>query len=193
MKNKNSEKQETFAKQKNGHGGRNRGRRSIQHLCANGVIAALYVALTMLSMAAGLDSGVIQLRLGEILCILPLFIPSSVAGLTAGCLLSNFLCAALWQDLVFGTLATLLGALLCAALGFFYRRGCRFLFWLSPLPNVLANSLLIPFVLAYAYGAEGSIPFFMVTVGAGELLAGGMSIALFYALRKRMPNFLSRF
>lgn len=161
----------------------------ILSICMSGIIAALYVALTMLSRAVGLDSGVIQLRLGEALCILPLFSFAAVPGLTAGCLLANLLCLAPWQDLVFGTLATLIGALVCARMGVFYRRGGRAMFWLAPLPNILSNTLIIPLVLRYAYDAEGTLPYFMLTVGIGEILSSGVvGLLLFAALRKRFSK-----
>lgn len=163
--------------------------KKIMSVCMSGIIAALYVALTMLSRAVGLDSGVIQLRLGEALCILPLFSFAAVPGLMAGCLIANLFCLAPWQDLVFGTLATFLGALVCALMGVFYRRGCKVMFWLSPLPNILSNTLIIPLVLRYAYDAEGTLPYFMLTVGVGEVLASGViGLILFVALRKRLSK-----
>ena len=74
-------------------------------LTQSGVIAALYVVLTLVSKVMGLDSGQIQLRLSEALCILPLFLPAAVPGLTVGCLLANILCGNLFWDVLFGTLA----------------------------------------------------------------------------------------
>ena len=60
-----------------------------KYLTQSGVIAALYVALTLLAKVFGLDSGQIQLRLSEALCVLPVFLPAAVPGLTIGCLLAN--------------------------------------------------------------------------------------------------------
>ena len=65
--------------------------------------------------------------------------------------------------MVFGTLATLLGAL-----GTYWLRRTRFLFTLPP---VLSNALIIPFVLAYAYGMEEGIAFMALTVGIGEVIS----------------------
>ena len=132
-------------------------------LCYGAVVAALYVALTFFSKLLGLDSNVIQVRFSEALCILPIFMPSSIWGLTVGCLLSNILVAAHPVDIIVGPLATLLGALGTYAL--------RRYKWLAPLPAVLSNALIIPFVLSYAYGAEEAIPLMMLTVGAGELIS----------------------
>ena len=133
------------------------------YLCYGALVAALYVALTFFSKLLGLDSGAIQIRFSEALCILPIFMPSSIWGLTVGCLLSNILVAAHPVDILVGPIATLIGALGTYALRRFK--------WLAPLPAVLSNALIIPFVLAYAYGVETAIPLMMLTVGLGELIS----------------------
>ena len=46
--------------------------------------------------------------------------------------------------------------------------------WMAPLPPILANTVIVPFVLAYVYQFEGSIPYFMLTVGIGEILSCGV-------------------
>lgn len=135
-------------------------------LTQSGAIAAVYVLLTMLAAALGLDSGAVQLRLSEALTILPVFTPAAVPGLFIGCLLSNLLAGGVIWDVIFGSLATLLGAV-----------GTRLLRknrWLACLPPILANVLIIPFVLTYAYGIPGGIPWFMFTVGMGEVLSCGL-------------------
>jgi len=135
-------------------------------LTQGAVIAALYVVLTLLAKLFGLDSGQIQLRLSEALCILPVFLPAAVPGLTVGCLLANVLCGNIIWDVVFGTLATLLGAVGTRLL----RQRPR----LALLPPILSNIVIIPFVLTYAYGIPGGIPWFMFTVGVGEVLSCGL-------------------
>ena len=134
------------------------------YLCYGALVAALYVALTYLSGLLGLSSGVIQVRFSEALCILPIFLPSSVWGLSVGCLISNILVPGTHPvDMIVGPLATLIGAL-----GTYALRRYR---WLAPLPAVLSNALIIPFVLSYAYGAEEAIPLMMLTVGLGEAIS----------------------
>lgn len=127
------------------------------------VIAALYTLLTLIAAGFNLASGAIQVRFSEALTVLPFFTPAAIPGLTIGCLLSNILTGCALPDILFGTAATLLGALGTRAL-----RGHRFL---CPLPPVLSNAVIIPFVLTYAYHIPGGIPFFMLTVGLGELVA----------------------
>ena len=146
--------------------------------CTAAAIAALYVALTYASAALGLASYAIQVRFSEALCILPFFTPAAIPGCILGCFLSNLLLGALWQDVIFGTLATAIGvfgAFLCRRLGF----------WAVPFPTVLANTLILPPVLLFAYGLEGGLAYFALTIGIGELLSvGGLGTLLYFGVQK---------
>ena len=145
------------------------------------MIAALYVALTYLSAIFGLSSGVIQFRLSEALCILPIFMPEAVIGLTVGCFLANLLTGSVVWDLIFGSLATLIGAIFARLL----RRLPEKLMWLATLPTIIANAIIIPPVLIYAYGANDAFLYLVFTVGLGEVVcAGFLGSTLYYALMK---------
>ena len=74
------------------------------------VIAAIYVVLTYIVSLLGLTNGVIQVRLSEALTILPVFTPAAIPGLVVGCVISNILTGAVIWDVIFGSLATLIGA-----------------------------------------------------------------------------------
>ncbi len=140
------------------------------------MIAAIYVVLTIFVAAFNLASGVIQVRISEALTILPLFTGAAVPGLFAGCLISNLVTGCAPFDVVFGSIATLIGALGTFAL----RQRSPYL---APLPPIISNALIIPFVLRFVYNIPGSIPFFMLTVGAGEVISCGiLGIALYQAL-----------
>ncbi len=144
------------------------------------VIAALYVVLTYLSALFGLSGqNLIQVRLSEALCILPYFTPAAVPGVTIGCLVANLATGAHALDIVFGTLATLLGAV-----GTRLFKKWRFL---APLPPILANTLIVPFVLRYAYfQTDVAFPFLFLTVGIGEIISVGvLGMLLLLALQKR--------
>ena len=141
------------------------------------LIAALYVVLTLLANALGLANYAIQLRFSEALTILPFFTPAAIPGLFLGCLISNLLTGAILWDIIFGSLATLLGAV-----GTYLLRRCK---WLAPLPPIVANTLIVPMVLYFAYHIPGSIPYFMLTVGLGEILSCGvLGILLLLLLQK---------
>ena len=127
------------------------------------MIAAVYVVLTYFVSAFNLASGAIQIRISEALTILPVFTPAAVPGLFVGCLLANLLTGCMPLDVVFGSLATLIGAA-----GTYVLRRNR---WLAPIPPIVSNTVIVPFVLAYVYMAEGTIPFFMLTVGIGEVIS----------------------
>lgn len=132
-------------------------------IVSGAAIAAVYVVLTVLAASVNLASGAIQVRFSEALTVLPFFTPTAVPGLAVGCLLSNILTGCALPDIIFGTLATLLGAL-----GTRMLKGHRFL---CTLPPVIANTLIVPFVLTYAYHIPGGIPYLMLTVGIGEVIA----------------------
>ncbi len=117
-----------------------------------GMIAAIYVALTMLSALMGLSSGAIQLRLSEAMCLLPLIFPEAIVGLTLGCALANFITGCAVWDIVFGSVATLIGAIGAYLL----KRLPEKYEFLATVPTILANAIIVPFVLKYAYGiADG--------------------------------------
>lgn len=151
--------------------------KKIMFLTHAALIAALYVVLTMIANAMGLANYAIQIRFSEALTILPIFTPAAVPGLFIGCLLSNLLTGCAIPDIIFGSLATLLGAL-----GTLYLQRSK---WLAPLPPIVANTLIIPFILAYVYQFEGSLPYFMITVGIGEIISCGiLGILLLNILQK---------
>ncbi|MCH5339260.1 MAG: QueT transporter family protein [Acetatifactor sp.] len=154
------------------------------------IIAALYVVLTEASAVLGLASSAIQIRFSEALTILPVFTPAAIPGLFVGCILANLLTGCVPLDVLFGSIATLLGAF-----GTYYLTHLKktdntsfpvLTPWqrrLAPLPPIMANTLIVPFVLAYVYQIEGTIPYFMLTVGIGEVISCGiLGLLLFQVL-----------
>ena len=146
---------------------------NIRSLTHAAVIAALYVVLTLVSAALHLASGPIQIRLSEALTILPAFTPAAIPGLFIGCILANFLSGALLWDVVFGAVATLLGAIGTYLL----RKKSKYL---APMPPILANMLIVPAVLQYVYGEEQMYWLLMITVGIGEILSAGLMGLILY-------------
>lgn len=179
----------------------------ISFLTQAAMIAAIYVALTELSNVFGLSSYAIQIRFSESLTILPFFTPAAIPGLFVGCVISNLLVSANIFDIIFGSLATLIGALLTYYIGTFSRttkqanniasseksnsapnsRPLRFkqkAAWLAPIPPILSNTIIIPFILKYAYGLEPLWLFFL-TVFAGEFISCGiLGMPLLFLLKK---------
>lgn len=153
----------------------------VKTLTRAAIVAALYVVLTYLTNLFGLASGVIQIRMSEALCILPMFTASAIPGLALGCVLANLLTGAVTADVIFGSLATLLGALGTYAL--------RRLKWLAPLPPVLSNAFIVPLVLRYAYGVPDAYWFMVATVGAGELISiYGIGMLVCYPIFKKFSK-----
>lgn len=149
---------------------------SILFLTQAAMIAALYVVLTILF--APFSFGEIQVRIAESLTILPFFTPAAIPGLFAGCIIANLVGGAILPDIVFGSLATLLGAFFTYTL----RRKNRFF---APIPPILANALIVPLILRYAYGINLPIYYLIVSVGIGEVVSCGiLGMILFTPLYK---------
>ena len=129
------------------------------------MIAAIYVVLTYVF--APFSFGEVQIRIAEALTILPVFTPAAIPGLFLGCIISNTLTGCMLLDIIFGSMATLIGA----AGTWLLRNKTK---WLAPLPPIIANTLIVPFVLAYVYHVEGAIYYFMLTVGIGEIISCGV-------------------
>lgn len=129
------------------------------------VIAAIYVVLTVVF--APFSFGEVQVRIAEALTILPVFTPAAVPGLFVGCILGNIAGGALLPDIIFGSIATLIGAVFTWKL-----RNCPRVF--APVPPILSNTVIVPFVLRIAYGINLPIPFMMLTVGIGEVVSCGI-------------------
>ena len=135
------------------------------------IIVALYVVLTFVANALGLASHTIQVRFSEALCILPFFTPAAIPGLWIGCLIANLATGAVIWDIIFGSIATLLGAI-----GTYLLRRHKFL---CTLPPVIANMIIVPFILVYGYGiprvylknVDVTIIFNAMTVGIGEVIS----------------------
>ena len=159
--------------------------KKIRFLTEGAMIAALYVIFTWLSASVGLASGAVQLRLSEMLCVLPIFTSAAIPGLFFGCIIANFLTSAAIYDVIFGSLATLIGAV-----------GTRLLRKkpaLSLLPPVLSNTLIVPLVIMYVYMEESSLPLFLTTaftVGLGEILSCFFLGMLLYRILKPYSTIL---
>lgn len=147
------------------------------------IIAALYVVLTFLASALGISSGVIQVRFSEALTILPFFTPAAIPGLFVGCLLSNLLTGACLIDIIFGSLTTLLAAFLSYHLRKYKYAVC--------IPPIVANTVIVPWILRFGYGmTDDSIPFMMLTVGAGEVISCGILGCILFTVLKKYKNVL---
>lgn len=155
----------------------------LHKLCEAAVVAALYTVLTVLIPA--ISFGPFQLRLSEILTVLPVFTPAAIPGLTLGCFFSNLIgltaganLAGAW-DLVFGTCATL-----CAALITYQLRNIRFLKLpiLSILSPIVLNAIVVGAELTMAL-FDSSLTWFFVTAGQvaiSEVISAGIGGALLF-------------
>lgn len=153
-------------------------------LARGALIAAAYVALTYLQnfILPGSASWAIQFRASEALCVLALFSPAAIGGLTVGCLLFNISFAyALPLDFILGTLATLL-----ATWGMYLLRKVTvkgYPLFAMLLPAVF-NGLLVGWELAVYIGGGFWLNALYVFIGEAAVLLS-LGTALFYAIKSR--------
>ena len=162
----------------------------IRSITIAGLIAALYAVGTLALWQ--FSSLGIQCRLSEALCILPAAMGAAVPGVTVGCLIANLIGGNIW-DVIFGTLATLVGAAGTYFLG--RRRASRFLL---PLPTVISNAAVLPFVLYYGYGLRDMaglshpaavLGLYALSIAAGEaIVLYAVGLPLHAALRHFLPK-----
>lgn len=138
-------------------------KKNVIRLTQAAMIAAIYVVLTYFISAFGLASGAIQVRISEALTILPVFTSAAIPGLFVGCLLSNLLTGCMALDVIFGSIATLIGAV-----GTYLLRKTKFAFTLPP---VISNAIIVPIVLKNVYGLQDAAWYLVLTVGAGEVIS----------------------
>lgn len=155
----------------------------VQFMAQAAMIAAIYVVITL--MFAPFSYGEVQIRLSEALTILPVFTPAAVPGLFIGCLISNILGGCIVWDIIFGSLATLLGAVFTYTL----RNNSKYL---APVPPIIANMLFVPYVLRYGYQVPLPIPFMMLTVGIGEIISCGLLGMILYAALNKYKAMIFR-
>ena len=146
--------------------------KKVQFLVQAAMIGAIYVVLTILFQP--FSFGEIQVRIAEALTILPVFTPAAIPGLFVGCLIGNIFGGSILPDIIFGSLATLIGAYFTYLL----RKQVKYL---APLPPIISNVSIVPFVLRYAYGVNLPIPFLMMTIGIGEVISCGILGMIVYA------------
>ena len=155
---------------------------STRSIVRAGLIAAIYVVLTMLFQP--ISFGAIQFRVAEAMTLMPIMTPYAVSGLFVGCLLANWLSGAIWFDVALGSVATLLAAL-CT-------RRFRKKPPLAAIFPAIFNRLIVGPVVYFAYvrapGDPVSVPtllFNMTTVFFGELVVCyALGLPLIYALKK---------
>ncbi len=153
--------------------------KKVQFITQGAVIAAIYVVLVLIFDT--FSFGPIQFRIAEMLTIMPYFTPAAIPGLFVGCLIANIIGGGLIWDIVFGSIATLIGAI-----GSYLVRKNK---WLVPLPPIIANTIIVPFVLKYAYGYDGLLVYFMFTVGLSEIIVCGIiGMALLTVMAKNREH-----
>ena len=158
--------------------------RKIRFIVYAAVTAALYAVLTHLQnlLLPGSTTWAIQFRASEAMCVLALFTPAAIPGLTIGCLLFNITYAqALPLDVLVGSLATLLSV---GAMYLTRRITIKGYPAIAMVMPALFNAVLVGWELTVYIGGGFWLNALYVALGElGVLLSLGS--LLFFALRRR--------
>lgn len=154
--------------------------KNVTFMVQSAMIAAIYVVLVFVFQYTSF--GFIQFRIAEALTILPYFTSAAIPGLFVGCMLANLLGGSILADIVFGSIATLIGAVGTYFAG---KMKCK---WLAPVPPIVANALIIPFVLKFGYGETAAIPYMMFTIGVSEIIICGVIGLVLLAILERYKD-----
>lgn len=170
----------------------------LRKIAVSGVIAALYVALTLAFQPISFYA--VQFRISEVLMLMPLLFPESWIGLTVGCLLANLLGGGVIWDVIFGTLASMLAVLIVAQMGRVSKKDI--MKFLSPLPVIILNGVIVGVVVTYCYNdltglsdaaIIGEMLLSMLTVAIGETaVCYVLGVPLLFTLSKTgLSDFIS--
>ena len=159
---------------------------STRGLALGGMVAAIYVVLTLIFQP--ISFGAIQFRIAEMMTLTPILSSYAPAGLFVGCLLANWLGGGIWFDVALGSVATLLAAV-CT-------RKFRHKPPLAALFPAIFNGLIVGPVVYFAYVrapgdpvSVGTLLFNMATVALGELVVCYvLGLPMLYGLKKLPDN-----
>ena len=152
---------------------------SVRKIAFSGVIAALYAGLTIAIMP--LSYGPVQVRISEVLCILPFFFPFSVWGLFIGCIAANIL-SPYPLDVIIGPIASLIAAVCTMYTGKMSNRDSIPVKALACFPPVLFNALFIGAMIAYIMVSEGAADAFLPAFISSGLWVGLGQLIVMYVL-----------
>ena len=141
---------------------------SVLNLVLAAMVAALYAVMGYFGNIFGLTFGPVQIRFAEALTVLPVLFPATAPGLAIGCLITNLLSPYGPMDIMFGTLATAIAAVLTMKMPKWY---------LAALPPIVVNAVILPPMWAWAEVGAVNNAFWLacgynaVTFIVGEALA----------------------
>ena len=148
----------------------------MRSLAVSGLVAAVYAVVTLLF--APISYGQIQVRISEALTVLPYIMPQAVPGLFIGCFIANFIGGFGVLDVILGSSATLIAALLTARMPNVY---------LAALPPVVVNMAVVGGYLSVIM----DVPFLACAmyVGLGQVAACYfLGVPLVLLLERRMKK-----
>lgn len=147
---------------------------SLKDYVMQAMIASIYVVLVYVFNFASF--GLIQFRVAEVLMIFVLFDKKFIVGVTLGCFVANWIGGALWFDIIFGSLATMISGILMVLL--------KKYIIISFLMPAIINGLIVGFYLTYGY-LLGPLYFSIPSVFIGEFAVMFiLGLPLYHALKR---------
>ncbi len=165
-------------------------RNSILRLTQGALVCALYVCLALTPGINALSYGPIQFRISEALMVMCLFSPTCAVGVSVGCFMANLFSpyGVNMFDLILGTFATVLAAVLTYSMREFFRKN-KLTLMFFPLPTILSNAFIVGSYLPFITGTYKnmfSVLYCVLTVGIGEVLVLYiLGLPLYYLVRNR--------
>ena len=163
-------------------------KKSTQKIAIAALIACIYAVITV--SLNFLSYGPVQFRIAEGLTVLPYFSPYAIPGLFVGCILSNIISPMGLPDLIFGSMATLIAAIITYYVG---KSNLKFKKLLAPLPSVIVNAVIIGFMLKVLYVKDVPLYLNMLYVGIGQLVCCygiGLPIMSLIEQNSKLKNYL---
>lgn len=160
--------------------------KKIYKLVFSSLIAAIYTALTVL--LAPISYGQLQIRVSEALVLLPFFSSYSIWGVFVGCIISNLIGGNGIIDIIFGSLATLIAAILTYYIG---KSNLKHKKFIAPLPPIIINAIVIGLVLKYTLKLPLLLS--MLWVGIGEAISCYILGLLLLSIIEKNEKLLSYF
>ena len=151
---------------------------SVKQITYAAIIAALYAVLTV-PLGTLSSQSILQIRPAEALTVLPLLFAEAIPGLAIGCMLANIVCGFGIYDVIFGSLITLIAAILTRIIK-------KPLF--AAFPPVILNAVLLPLIWILLDSETIYIYSFISTFLTQAVWIYGLGLPLYYVLRKKLKN-----
>jgi len=162
---------------------------NVRKIVFSGLIAALYIALTVASYPLAYEA--VQFSVSELLLVLPFFFPFAVPGVVIGVFIANLIGPFGLVDAIVGGSASLIAALLTMKIGMRWR-DAKWSKALACFPPVIINAIFIGAMIAYFMFTYNETNNFMAAFAVSGLWVGFGQMVIMYAIGFPLMIFLPK-